>query len=237
MKKTVKISLLLLRIFIGWHFLYEGLIKLVQGGWSSEASLKGSYGFLSGFYHWLASDPGVVQVIDFMNIWGMILIGSGLFLGIFIRISAVSGVILLALYYFAYPPFGAAFHGLNLDGHFWIINRNLIEIFALLILYNFPVSDFSLMNTFSLLRSGKGRTTGFAEQDPGTVTGRRKMLKGLAALPFFGGMMIGTVSRVKNIDLDALSGATVTRINSIWNNNYLCFSRAWIIFAGNALQV
>ncbi len=69
MKNLVKISLLMLRIFVGWHFLYEGLIKLVQGDWSSEAYLKGSIGFLSGFYHWMASDPGVVQVIDFPDIF------------------------------------------------------------------------------------------------------------------------------------------------------------------------
>jgi hypothetical protein len=146
-----------------------------------------------------------------MNIWGMILIGTGLFLGIFIRVASVSGILLLALYYFAYPPFGAAYHGLNLEGHFWIINKNLIEIFALLIIYNFPVSDFSLVNFFPLLKLRKDKTASIAEEGSGSVTGRREMLKGLAALPFFGGMLIGTVSRVKDMDLDALSGATVTR--------------------------
>ena len=216
MKNTVKISLLLLRIFIGWHFLYEGLVKLLSEGWSSEAYLKGSVGFLSGFYHWLASDPGMVQVIDFMNIWGMILLGAGLFLGIFIRISAVSGIILLALYYFAYPPFGSGYNGLNLDGHYWIINNNLIEIIALLIIFKLPVREFGLLKFIPFKFAKKvdksempEEVSDTPEELTGNITGRRELLKGLAVLPIFGGMLIGAVSRTKSLDPDILSGATI----------------------------
>ena len=49
--------------------------------------------------------------------------------------------------------------------------------------------------------------TGNPEEVSGNFTGRRELLKGLAALPFFGGMLIGTVSRAKSMDTDALSGA------------------------------
>ena len=80
MKRTVKLSLLLLRIFIGWNFFFEGLMKLFLPEWSSMSYLKGSYGFLSGFYHWMASDPNLVQVIDFVNIWGMILMVNSSYL-------------------------------------------------------------------------------------------------------------------------------------------------------------
>jgi uncharacterized membrane protein YphA (DoxX/SURF4 family) len=209
MKNSVKIPLLLLRIFIGWHFLYEGLIKIVQGGWSSEAYLKGSYGFLSGFFHWMASDPGAIQVIDFLNIWGMILLGMGLFLGIFIRISAISGILLLVLYYFAYPPFGSAYTIFGVDGHYWIINKNLIEAVALFIIYKFPIREFSIMNfiPLKLVRKAErpereeGFTDGFAR--------RRELLKGLATLPFFGGMLIGSVARARSMEPDALSGSTI----------------------------
>ncbi|MFC2081332.1 hypothetical protein ACFLR8_03895, partial [Bacteroidota bacterium] len=207
-----------MRIIIGWHFLYEGVVKLIQGAWSSEAYLKGSYGFLSGFYHWLASDPGVVQVIDFMNIWGMILLGVGLFLGMFIRISAVSGILLLALYYFAYPPFGAAYTGFGMDGHYLIINKNLIEAIALFIIYKFPVSEYSLLKLIPLEFVRKvdkpempEDVSDNPEENSALASGRREMLKGLAALPFFGGMLIGTVSRAKSMDTDALSGATIKR--------------------------
>ena len=39
-----------LRFAIGWHFLYEGVIKLFTDGWTAEGFLKGSYGFLSGLF-------------------------------------------------------------------------------------------------------------------------------------------------------------------------------------------
>jgi thiosulfate dehydrogenase [quinone] large subunit len=86
MKRFPTIVLLILRIIIGWHFLYEGIVKLFIPDWSAEPYLLGSYGFLSGFFHWLASDPTLLHIVNFMNIWGMILIGVGLFLGVFIMI-------------------------------------------------------------------------------------------------------------------------------------------------------
>lgn len=208
--KQLKISVLLLRILVAWHFLYEGIIKLTQvGGWSSEVYLKGSYGFLSGFYHWLASDSTTIQIIDFMNIWGLILVGTGLFLGLFIRLSAVSGVLLLLLYYFAYPPFGAAYTGFGTDGHTWIINKNLIEALTLVLIYKIPVREYSLMKFIPFKKARSVDKFKSEEEDYVSVSGRREIIKGLAALPLFGGMIIGSVGRSKNIDPDTISGATI----------------------------
>ena len=84
-KKTV---LTVIRVAIGWHFLYEGLSKLFMESWSSESYLANATGFLSGFYHWLASGEGMIRVVDFLNVYGLILIGLALFLGVFIRIAS-----------------------------------------------------------------------------------------------------------------------------------------------------
>lgn len=70
---------------IGWHFLYEGLIKLLAENWSAESFLNNAQGFLSGFYHWLAMSPERLTVIDFLNVWGLILIGLALSLGVLTR--------------------------------------------------------------------------------------------------------------------------------------------------------
>ncbi len=40
--KLQSIILLMMRFFIGWHFLYEGIIKLVDPNWSSVAYLAKS---------------------------------------------------------------------------------------------------------------------------------------------------------------------------------------------------
>jgi len=118
----VKSTLLtIIRAAIGWHFLYEGFSKLFMENWTAQSYLANATGFLSGFYHWLASGESLVQVVDFLNVYGLILIGLALFLGLFIRIASAGGVLLLLLYYFAYPPFGTSLFG-SPEGHFYIVS-------------------------------------------------------------------------------------------------------------------
>jgi uncharacterized membrane protein YphA (DoxX/SURF4 family) len=65
--------------------------------------------------------------------YGLLLIGLALFVGYFIRAAALSGMLLLVLYYFAYPPFGGSLLGAS-EGHLFIVNRLFIEAVALLLL-------------------------------------------------------------------------------------------------------
>lgn len=64
----MKAIVTIIRIVIGWHFLYEGLAKLFAESWTSEGFLTNTYGALSGFYHWLAASPVRLEVIDLLNI-------------------------------------------------------------------------------------------------------------------------------------------------------------------------
>ena len=121
-----KLFFSVLRMAVGWHFLYEGISKLVISNWSSYSYLANSTGPLSGFYHWMAASPNLLKVIDILNIYGLILIGIGLFIGIFARIAAISGALLLTLYYFAYPPFGASLFNIG-EGHLFIVDKIFIE--------------------------------------------------------------------------------------------------------------
>ncbi|RLD70734.1 MAG: hypothetical protein DRI98_07175, partial [Bacteroidetes bacterium] len=106
-----KLTITIIRVAIGWHFLYEGITKLFIENWSSQSYLANATGPFSGFYHWLAGGESLVGVIDFLNVYGLILIGLALFIGIFIRIASGAGILLLVLYYFAYPPFGTSLFG------------------------------------------------------------------------------------------------------------------------------
>ena len=65
-------------------------------------------------------------IVDFLNIYGLILIGLGLFFGVFIRASAIAGFCLLLLYYFAYPPFGTSLM-MQSEGTLYIVNKVFIE--------------------------------------------------------------------------------------------------------------
>jgi len=134
------ISLIILRLFIGWHFMYEGLIKLIDPNWSAKIFLSQSKGFLSGFFHWLASDTTLLQFADKLNIYGLILIGLCLILGILHKTTLISGIILIGLYYLAMPPFIGLNYSIPLEGNYLLINKNLIEMAAMFVLLFFPTN-------------------------------------------------------------------------------------------------
>ena len=132
--------LVILRVAIGWHFLYEGLVKLINPNWSSVGFLLDSGGFLGPFFQSLANNPGTVNIIDQLNIWGLILIGLGLILGLFSRPACIFGIMLLAAYYLSHPPFTGLKYAVPNEGSYLIVNKNLVELIALAVLFVFPSS-------------------------------------------------------------------------------------------------
>ena len=95
MEKMVKYFLTLLRIILGWYFLFEGISKILVPGWTSKNYLLGSTWIFSDFFYWLASSPTLVGIVDFLNIWGLILIGISLFVGLYVRWASLFAAILL----------------------------------------------------------------------------------------------------------------------------------------------
>src|SRR3989339_1178555 len=135
LNKTATWLLTILRVIIGWHFLYEGIAKAFNPNWSAALYLMESKWLLSGFFHWLISNNTTLQIVDFLNIWGLLIIGICLFLGFFSRAASISGAILLLLYYVANPPF--VYSSVPSQSHFYIINYNLIEAIVLIVLASF----------------------------------------------------------------------------------------------------
>lgn len=122
-----KAVLFLMRISMGWICLYAGLIKIFDPEWTSAGYLKGATTF-SGIFAWLAK-PGIINFVDFLNEWGLTLLGISLLLGICVRLSSILGAILMILYYFPvlnFPYVGE--HGYILDDH---------VIYALIMVYLF----------------------------------------------------------------------------------------------------
>ena len=144
-KKTL---ITVLRVAIGWHFLYEGLSKLSKGNWSAQSFLANSTGFMSGIYQWIASSAELMNVVDLLNMYGLVLIGLALFLGMYIRYVAIAGAMLLSLYYFAYPPFGGALPG-SQEGNSFIVNKNFIEAMALIALFLLKEKGYGLYAVIS----------------------------------------------------------------------------------------
>ena len=209
-------ALIILRILIGWHFLYEGIVKLMAPNWSAENFLSGAQGFLSGVFQWMASQPTVLEVVNFLNIWGLILIGLALFLGFFARTATYAGIVLLFLYYIAYIPFQGYNFGAPQEGHYLLINKNLIELIALGVLALFPrtlnMGLWSILKRLHIPLSFPKKSKKTAHSSPGTgeVKNRRDLLKQLAFLPFAGGFGWAFMSSNKNDRPDAISGGTIT---------------------------
>jgi thiosulfate dehydrogenase [quinone] large subunit len=142
-------SLTFLRVLIGWHFLYEGLVKLFTSpAWTAGPYLSGSVGPLSSIFKAMASNQSILHITDYLNIWGLILIGISLFIGLFSRLFSIFGIVLLLLYYLAYPPFAALSINMPLEGSYWLVNKTLIEMAALYVLILFPSSQITGIDMF-----------------------------------------------------------------------------------------
>lgn len=134
-------ALVLLRILIGWHILYEGISKLLMPNWTSALFLRDSQWILSGFADWVVSNNGVLSVVDFLNTWGLIAIGAGLVLGLFTRLAAYAGMALLFMYYLNNIPLIGIEYSMPAEGNYLIVSKTLIEAAALLVLAIFPTGS------------------------------------------------------------------------------------------------
>jgi len=134
-------ALVVLRIFIGWHFFYEGLSKLFNSYWTSAGYLAQSQGLFKWIFHNIAASPSMLTFVDHFNTWALILIGLGLMAGLLTRVSAIGAIVLLALYYVAVPPFVGLEYSMPMEGSYVIVNKVLIELAAVVVLLAFRAGE------------------------------------------------------------------------------------------------
>jgi len=128
------IALTIMRVVIGWHFLYEGIAKLMKPNWSAAGFLLQAKGIFAGIFKWMAGTPDVLAVVNQMNIWGLIAVGLGLMLGCFTRLSSLAGILLILLYYVCNPLFVGYYYSIPMEGNYMIVNKNLVELTALFVI-------------------------------------------------------------------------------------------------------
>jgi len=97
-------TLVALRMLIGWHFLYEGIAKLLNPYWTSAGYLQASQGPFADWFVGLAANPATLGVVDVLNKWGLVIIGAALVVGAGARLASLLGAVLLFLYFIANPP-------------------------------------------------------------------------------------------------------------------------------------
>ncbi len=142
------VMLVVLRLSIGWHFLYEGVVKLWNPDWSARSYLLDSKGPFAEMFYALTHNQGVLNAVDFLNIWGLILVGLGLLLGFLTRIASIGGIVLLAFYYLSHPPLITTDYLIPSEGSYLLVNKTLIELFALWVLYLFPTGTIAGIDRF-----------------------------------------------------------------------------------------
>ena len=214
----MKIIVTIIRMAIGWHFLYEGVSKL-GGGWSAAGYLLNTSGCFSGFYHWLAMSPVRLEVVDFLNICGLIIVGLGLSVGALTRLSCIGGTMLLTLYYFAYPPFGISMLGTT-DGHLYIVDKLFIEAAMLVFLFFYKEKGYGLDAIWQMYKHKipdcKRQQTINQKPEPREVVSitRRETIKNLITLPVLGALGAGAYRAQQIYGIDVTSGASV-RVNQV----------------------
>jgi len=139
---NLQLSLLvILRFLVGWHLLYEGISKLLIPNWSSASFLSESQWVMSGISNWIISNNNVLNMVDFLNTWGLIAIGLGLILGLCTRLAAFSGAFLLLIYYFNSAPIVGIEYTIPSEGNNLLVNKTLIEAVSLFVLGVFPTGS------------------------------------------------------------------------------------------------
>lgn len=131
-------ALVIARVLMGWYCLYEGVVKVMNPNWSSFAYLSDSQGWFAPVFKGMASHPGLVSVIDFLNVYGLIAIGLGLILGVLTRIATGSGIVLIGLYCLSHPTLIEANYLMPSGETAMWVGKNLIFVFLLVILLVFP---------------------------------------------------------------------------------------------------
>lgn len=123
MTKFQKASLFLLRLALGWLMFYAGITKVLDPSWSAAGYLKGAATF-AGFYQLLLA-PQVLPVINFLNAWGLTLLGVSLIVGLGVRLSSVLGAALMLLYYFPVLTFP------YIKPHSFLVDEHIVYILVL----------------------------------------------------------------------------------------------------------
>ncbi|MBG0859073.1 MAG: DoxX family protein [Bacteroidales bacterium] len=187
MKKYLNYLFTGLRILVGWHFLYEGIAKLLTTGWSSKMYLMGSNWIFSDLFHRMADAPGLMRTIDLLNIWGLILIGLSLFTGLLIRWSSIAGALLLLFYFIAYPPIPGHTFGSIAEGSYLFVNKNLIEFTLLLVFAAVPTEYFfGIDRLIKRWKEEKPHAPVPPVKKEGVILQRREILRDLISLPLLG---------------------------------------------------
>ena len=128
-------SVLGLRLVMGWVFLQAGLEKLFDGGvtdplaWSSTGFLENAIADANPLQALFEFFAGYGAVVDPLVIFGQILIGLALLLGVFVRFAAAMGALQM-LFFWTAAWEGGPLAGFPVD-HGYLVDSSFVYILLL----------------------------------------------------------------------------------------------------------
>ena len=131
LSRAAMIAITLMRVVVGWHFLYEGLAKFTSASWSAAGYMKVSRGPFSELFRWIAGNPQLLDKANLITMYGLTIVGVLLILGLFTRVAAIGGIGFVLLFYLCNPPFVGYFYSIPSEGSYLVVNKNLVEACAL----------------------------------------------------------------------------------------------------------
>ncbi|GMU22995.1 MAG: hypothetical protein AMXMBFR13_30790 [Phycisphaerae bacterium] len=113
---------------------------------------------------------------DIGMILGLVVVGACLILGLFTRLAALGGVAMLTMFYLSFPPWpGVVGDPGPSEGHYLFVNKNLIELIALLMIATSGIGRWFGLDAFLHAIFGKREqvvASASAPAQPGPDQGR-----------------------------------------------------------------
>jgi len=176
-------TLVVLRTLIGWHFLYEGYTKLLQpawgragapvAAWSSAGYLKAATGPLAEVFHALGN-ASWIGTFDLVVAALLLAVGLSLMLGLFTQTGCIGALGLLAMFYLSAIPMGLP--EARAEGTYLIVNKNLIEAAAVLVLFSFRTGPIAGLDRQRLRPERGAKSPRESERGWGPASAERRNL-------------------------------------------------------------
>ena len=141
-----QVLLVVLRTLIGWHFLYEGYVKLLRpglgarrraaGAWSVAGYLRGATGTLCAAVPCAGGHRRGSATIDSIVAVALVAIGLSLMLGLFTQLGCIGAMALLTMFYLSAIP-TSGLPEPRQEGAYLLVNKNLIELAAVAVVFVF----------------------------------------------------------------------------------------------------
>jgi thiosulfate dehydrogenase (quinone) large subunit len=166
MSTAQQVALVVLRTLIGWHFLYEGYVKLLRPAWgadglpiapwSSAGYLRGATGPLASLFNALGTSSWVAT-LDLVIPIALVLVGVSLILGLLTQVGCIGAIGLLTTFYLsAIPTTGLSEP--RLEGTYLLVNKNLIELAAVAVVFAFRTGRIAGLDRWFARARAKSRT-------------------------------------------------------------------------------